>query len=84
MTTFTGIRWRYLTGLMSHCQTSWAELTANSSESEIKQRYISTKDHTLTIHIHASPSYYFYGFIAEIVTVPLSALTYPGEYGLEI
>ena len=59
-----------------------AELTANSSESEIKQRYISTKDHTLTIHIHASPSYYFYGFIAEIVTVPLSALTYPGESGI--
>ena len=57
-----------------------AVLTANSSELEIKRRYVSSKDYTLTIHIHASPSYYFYGFVAEIVTVPLSALTYPGMF----
>ena len=56
-----------------------AELVANSSDSEIKQRYTSTRN-TLTIHIHASPSYGFYGFIAEVVTVPLSGLTYPGKY----
>lgn len=54
------------------------ELMANSSETEIKRRYLSTGD-TLTIHIHASPSYGFYGFIAEVVTVPLSGLTYPDE-----
>lgn len=55
-----------------------AELRANSTETEIKRRYMSTGD-TLTIHIHASPSYGFYGFIAEVVTVPLSGLTYPDE-----
>lgn len=55
-----------------------AELVANSSESDVKRRYLSSGD-TLTIHIHASPSYGFYGFIAEVVTVPLSALTYPGK-----
>ena len=55
------------------------ELVANSSDSEIRRRYTSSGN-TLSIHIHASPSYGFHGFIAEVVTVPLSGLTYPGEY----
>ena len=56
-----------------------AQLTANSTQDEIKLKYSSRNDY-LTVHIHASPSYGFYGFIAEVVTIPLSGLTYPGNF----
>lgn len=55
-----------------------AQLIANSTQAEIKQKYMSSGNY-LTIHIHASPSYGFHGFIAEVVTIPLSGLTYPGK-----
>lgn len=55
-----------------------ASLIANSTQMEIKHKYLSSTNY-LTIHIHASPSYAFHGFIAEVVTVPLSGLTYPGK-----
>lgn len=59
------------------------QLRANSSMSEIKHKYESSGTY-LTVHIHASPSYGFYGFIAEVVTIPLSGLTYPGNYGSDL
>lgn len=55
------------------------QLTANSSEADVKRMYKSESNY-LSVHIHASPSYGFYGFIAEVVTLPLSGLTYPGNY----
>ena len=55
------------------------ELTSNSSQTEIRKRYISSGD-TLSVHIHASTAHGDYGFIAEIVTNPFSGLTYPGMY----
>ncbi|KAL3873370.1 hypothetical protein ACJMK2_036499 [Sinanodonta woodiana] len=51
-------------------------LVANSSRNLITKRYVSSGN-TLIIQIHASPSYAFYGFIAEVVTLPLSGLSYP-------
>ncbi|XP_052783699.1 protein bark beetle-like isoform X2 [Mya arenaria] len=53
-------------------------LTANSSQEEIKTQFRSSGSY-LTIHIHASPSYGFYGFVAEVVTLPMSGLTYPDD-----
>ena len=58
-----------------------ASLTANSSRSQVQRSYQSTGK-TLNIHMHASPSYGYYGFIAEVVTIPLSGLTYPGMFTL--
>ena len=54
------------------------QLTANSSQEDIKTMYQSSGNY-LSVHAHASPSYGFYGFIAEVVTLPLSGLTYPGK-----
>lgn len=56
-----------------------AELSANSSRIfDVRRRYLTTTD-TMSVHIHASESYDSYGFIAEVVTIPLSGLTYPGK-----
>nr|KAG5700697.1 hypothetical protein BaRGS_029062 [Batillaria attramentaria] len=53
-----------------------AEILANTSSADTAQLYQSTGD-TLSVHIHASVSHGSYGFIAEVVTVPLTGLTYP-------
>jgi len=53
-------------------------LTSNSTNDEIRTAYKSSGNY-LTIHIHASPSYGFYGFIAEVVTEVMSGATYPGR-----
>ncbi|XP_033735968.1 LOW QUALITY PROTEIN: protein bark beetle-like [Pecten maximus] len=56
--------------------TEMGELTYNSSKYDISRRYLSSDD-SISIHIHASPSFGEYGFIAEVVAFPLSGLTYP-------
>lgn len=56
--------------------TEMGELTYNSSRYDISRRYLSSGD-AISIHIHASPSFGEYGFIAEVVAYPLSGLTYP-------
>ena len=53
------------------------EIMANTSSSNIGKLFQSTGD-TLTVHLHASVSHGSYGFIAEVVQVPLTGLTYPG------
>ena len=57
-------------------------LTANSSLGEIRRRYWTTPPYdTMGIRVTASPAFEDYGFIAEVVTIPLS----PGwrqDYGL--
>ena len=57
--------------------TRLAELTVSSSKEMVKKRYLSTGD-SISLHVHASPSFGEYGFIAEAVSYPLSGLTYPG------
>ncbi|XP_021367968.1 protein bark beetle-like isoform X3 [Mizuhopecten yessoensis] len=56
--------------------TEMGELTYNSSRYDISRRYLSSGS-SIAIHIHASPSFGEYGFIAEVVAFPLSGLTYP-------
>ncbi|XP_076442507.1 protein bark beetle-like [Babylonia areolata] len=53
-----------------------AELMANTSSDSLGHLYKSSGD-TLTIHLHASVSHGTYGFIAEVVHIPLTGLTYP-------
>ena len=53
------------------------EIMANTSSSDIGKLFQSAGD-TLTVHLHASVSHGSYGFIAEVVQVPLTGLTYPG------
>lgn len=50
-------------------------IVANSSGDEILQRYDSRGD-KLTVHIHASLGHEIFGFVAEVVKVPVSGLTY--------
>lgn len=57
-----------------------AEISAQSPESAVLRSYTSTtSDRTLILHIHASPGQWTYGFIAEVVTLPQSGLSYPGK-----
>ncbi|KAK3092533.1 hypothetical protein FSP39_004063 [Pinctada imbricata] len=58
--------------------TLMGELTVNSSEADLRKRYLSSGD-TLSVHIQASTAQEDYGFIAEIVTNPISGLTYPDD-----
>ena len=53
------------------------EIVANTSVSAIGKLFQSAGD-TLTVHLHASVSHGSYGFIAEVVQVPLTGLSYPG------
>ena len=53
---------------------------ANTSHSNIGKQYESSGD-TLTVHLHASVSQRTYGFIAEVVQLPRTGLTYPGQQG---
>jgi hypothetical protein len=55
------------------------ELTSNSTNDDITRRYLAT-GHTISVHIHASSAHEHYGFIAEIVTSPLSYSNYPGNF----
>lgn len=52
------------------------EIRANTSGTDTSRLYLSTGN-TLTVHLHASVSQRTYGFIAEVVEVPLTGLTYP-------
>ncbi|XP_067681580.1 protein bark beetle-like [Haliotis asinina] len=52
------------------------QILANTSGEDVLRQYTSTGD-TLTVLMHASVSFQYYGFIAEIVTVPPTGLTYP-------
>lgn len=54
-------------------------ILANTTE-DVMKLYQSTGD-TLTVHIHASVGHGSYGFIAEVVHLPFSGLTYPGKLG---
>ena len=58
-----------------------AKIVANTSISDVGKLYQSTGN-TLTVHLHASVSHGSYGFIAEVVQVPLMGLTYPGTAAL--
>ena len=55
-----------------------AEIVANTSSRDVEHLFQSSGD-TLAIHLHASVSHGSYGFIAEVVQVPLTGLTYPGK-----
>ncbi|XP_012945265.1 protein bark beetle [Aplysia californica] len=53
-------------------------IMANSSQDEIQQIYQSTGS-TMSVHVHASVSHGSYGFIAEVVRLPPTGLTYPNS-----
>lgn len=59
-----------------HPDTLLGEIFANTSSTDTQKLFQSTHN-TLTVHIHASVSHGSYGFIAEVVTIPLTGLTYP-------
>ena len=57
-----------------------AEITSNSTDDERRQKYESTKNpywDALSVAVHASMAHGVYGFIAEVVTLPLSPLAHP-------
>lgn len=51
---------------------------ANSSSADIQRLYQSTGS-VMAVHVHASVSFGSYGFIAEVVKLPLAGLTYPSR-----
>lgn len=51
-------------------------IVANSSTVDVQQLY-QTTGNVMAVHIHASVSFGSYGFIAEVVKLPLAGLTYP-------
>ncbi|GFR58263.1 neurotrypsin [Elysia marginata] len=53
-----------------------ARVVSNSSSQDIGALYRSTGD-SLAVHVHASVGHSSYGFIAEVVRLPLAGLTYP-------
>jgi hypothetical protein len=53
------------------------QVQANTSGEDVGQLYLSSGN-TLSVHLHASVSQRTYGFIAEVVQVPFTGLTYPG------
>lgn len=54
-------------------------IVANSSSAEIQKLFKTTGD-VMTVHVHASVSFGSYGFIAEVVKLPLSGLVYPSKF----
>ncbi|XP_064633824.1 protein bark beetle-like isoform X2 [Lineus longissimus] len=53
-------------------------LTSDSTEDQKRMKYATRPGmDVMSIHIHASPARGSYGFIAEVVTLPLSPLSYP-------
>lgn len=60
-------------------QNRLGRLIANSSSAEIQQLYQTTGD-TMAVHVHASVSFGSYGFIAEVVKLPVAGLTYPSKF----
>ncbi|CAL1535561.1 unnamed protein product [Lymnaea stagnalis] len=53
-------------------------IMSNSSNADI-QRLYETSSNTMAVHVHASVSYGSYGFIAEVLKLPLSGLTSPNS-----
>ncbi|CAG5132059.1 unnamed protein product, partial [Candidula unifasciata] len=53
-------------------------IVANSSTDDMQQLYQTTGS-VMAVHIHASVSFGSFGFIAEVVKLPLSGLTYPNS-----
>ncbi|KAK0049320.1 protein bark beetle [Biomphalaria pfeifferi] len=53
-------------------------ILANSSDTDIQKLYLTTSN-TMSVHVHASVSHGTYGFIAEVVKMPLAGLTYPNS-----
>ena len=55
-----------------------AEITAGTVSDDIGKLYRS-HGNTMSVHLHASVSHGLYGFIAEILHLPHTGLTYPGQ-----
>ncbi|KAH9500139.1 hypothetical protein Btru_077291 [Bulinus truncatus] len=53
-------------------------ILANSSNDDIQKLYATTGN-TMSVHVHASISHGTYGFIAEVVKLPVAGLTYPNS-----